>query len=888
MKGWDLTKIKKRIIIEYCTGVHLPHLAADNRRSLWRYLALAGGVLLVSGAIFYLFWANLFAEGMMRGGDEAAHMFIPRYIVDYFKAHGRIPVINPYWYNGIETLHHAPYAVYLPVAALYILTKDIYLTNRLITLFLFLVAGWAMFFLLYRKFSLKSALIGGILFPLAPIVFYLVRTSITRATPYVLVPFLFYYTNEILEKKFQFKNFLILALLFAVAIFSHPIYAVTVILCLAFYAAVRLILEREIPFKRFFTLFWVFLVSCGLVAWFAIPFLLEPAGYGSRISTDLLQGLKYGLQINLVLKNGFPMIILAAFSFIFRQRTKKDWALLVSVGFASLLATEIAVPFYQIFPLIYPYSTLIWVVFGVIYWAATAFELPDLKAKWRLPLQIVAVPLAIAVCLFFFNRENQFFRKWAEPFERAMPELTDKLKSIENDGRVLTIKSVGKLDWAIPAVARKYFSEGHYFATTRMNREIAWLGDALNNDYPAYVVAKMRLFNDRYFVATRDLNAMLAENPPKGPSFWQLLEKEGFVPTFFKNQGGVEALYWQDKPSSYLIPLEEKTLIIGQHGYNYAAFAPDSYLAGSVYLDDYDLDFLKNFDNLVLYGFGYHNKAKAEQLVRDFATSGGRVTIDLLNIQNSRLESEDIFLGVQSATVTAKAPIKLEMAQNGQNVLLPLILELPTVKDFGLQGLAKAKMVPLKKWAFTEYSGLDGALARRENREDGGNLYNLIGYKNIANADGENVKVWFIGGNLIYHAYLTHNGNEQKFIRLLTTGGSSQSSKETSDINITSQNLDPEAGLMEFDYTADEQTPLLISYTISPHWKAYLNGQPLKIYDVDSMMALNLPVGSGRVTLKYENLSNHYFAGGVTFATLILIGIIFYLSRRRKKRDVSK
>ncbi len=69
------------------------------------------------------------------------------------------------------------------------------------------------------------------------------------------------------------------------------------------------------------------------------------------------------------------------------------------------------------------------------------------------------------------------------------------------------------------------------------------------------------------------------------------------------------------------------------HCYNFAAFQPKSYLGGSIYLDDYDLDFLKNFDNLVLYGFGYHDKAKVEKLVSDYAKQGGHVMIDMLNMR---------------------------------------------------------------------------------------------------------------------------------------------------------------------------------------------------------------------------------------------------------------
>ena len=51
-------------------------------------------------------------------------------------------------------------------------------------------------------------------------------------------------------------------------------------------------------------------------------------------------------------------------------------------------------------------------------------------------------------------------------------------------------------------------------------------------------------------------------------------------------------------------------------------------------------------------------------------------------------------------------------------------------------------------------------------------------------------------------------------------------------------------------------------------------------------MALNLPAGNNNVKLKYENLPNHNFAKIISIVTLILLGTIFYLSKKGGKENV--
>ncbi len=848
-----------------------------RNKTIWHWLGFAVGLLMMTGTIFYLYSPSLFTDGMMHGGDESAHMFLPKYALEYFRAHHHLPVINPYWYNGIETFHHAPTLDYFPITLIYIIVKNIYLTNRIFTWLLLWLAGMSMFFVLYKRHNLRSAIIGGILYPYTTGMFYLARTSVTRFTPLILFPLGYYFTDEILEKDFRFRNFLILTVIMAGMILSHPVTGVSAIFFLGFYSLVRLFVDQKIQSKKLLIWLGSFLIASGLSAWFALPFLLEPSNYtypAEEVVSDLQRTdfNKFFMMIG-----GGVLFFLGIFSF-WRQKTAKNWALLISLLFGFFWVTPLSYPVHRLIPWYYPFTALVWVTIVTLYWVTTLFEFPKLKSNVvRQSIAILGIPLIVTLSLLSFDKTQPLSRIYSENFRNVYPTLEQAFRAIDNPGRVFYTKPATKVDWVIPADYNRYSSEGHYFSITRLNKELAWLNDAYNNGYFTYLTKKMAIFNDRFFIHTMYAEKFLNNNPELRAPFDAALKEAGFKRVFNRPGDIIRALYYQDKPSNYLIPLEDKTLMIGKHSFNYAAIQPNSYIGGSIYIDDYDLEFLQNFDSLVLYGFGYHSKTKAENLVKNYAKGGGRVVIDLLNVQHSQLEAEDTFLGVQSNRAIETKALKLKFNPNNDD-LLPSFLALPSTKDFGADAIHGAKLTQLKEWRFTEYYNLDGTLVSRENLQDG-DLFSLIGYKNV---DGQ--KIWFLGGNIIYHAYLTHNQQEQDFLRGLITKNTDQiSTPPQPNISITSQNLDPEAGILEFSYYAPKTTPLLVSYTISPHWKAYVNGKAIKINNLDAMMALNLPAGNNHVKLRYENLSIHSYAKGITLSSVVLLGVIFYLKRRRKR-----
>ncbi len=97
-------------------------------------------------------------------------------------------------------------------------------------------------------------------------------------------------------------------------------------------------------------------------------------------------------------------------------------------------------------------------------------------------------------------------------------------------------------------------------------------------------------------------------------------------------------------------------------------------------------------------------------------------------------------------------------------------------------------------------------------------------------------KVWFVGPNIFYHYYLTKDATEQKFINSLIP----TTTKDNPAVTVQKEDLAPEEGSLKFNFTADGPWLGLVSYTYSPHWKAYLDGQPIKIDNLEDLMILDL------------------------------------------------
>ena len=310
-------------------------------------------------------------------------------------------------------------------------------------------------------------------------------------------------------------------------------------------------------------------------------------------------------------------------------------------------------------------------------------------------------------------------------------------------------------------------------------------------------------------------------------------------------------LFIKDKQSSYFIPLEEDTLVVGKAAMEFAGIRPNS-MVGLDYLDDYEAGTLKFFDVLVLSSFGVRDKTAAEKLVTDYVKNGGTVIVDLQGFRQNVLEEHPSFLGVTSYATTKSGKISLENSGVAKAIL-------PTEVS-----------PPQKRWRFVTYQGLDETLSKLKG---GDRTQGVLGYKRIGRG-----RVLFVGLNLLHYAYLTHDA---KVFKLIDTLVPPTPSGRKYDIKLSKATFQPENKHISFGYSAKTNTPLIVSVAYSPHWKAYLDDKEMKVNNMEDLLFLVLPKGKHVVEVRYVTTPIHFIAIAISVLTLFSIGALTYLERKR-------
>lgn len=189
--------------------------------------------------------------------------------------------------------------------------------------------------------------------------------------------------------------------------------------------------------------------------------------------------------------------------------------------------------------------------------------------------------------------------------------------------------------------------------------------------------------------------------------------------------------------------------VLGFQSYIYSAKIDEgSFKNDNLFLDNYSLNYIEKYDTLFLYNFAWHNQSKAENLILDYAKSGGTVVIDLSGNLDGIYYGLDngIFLDmlVQRKSIKAQPEIWINPDIESSNVSFS-----PFLSDGAT-------------WYGANYEPF------RENK-----------IENIVTADGKTLigiqkvgkgRIIWIGYNLVWHSFITENMGERKLIEDIIFG----------------------------------------------------------------------------------------------------------------------
>jgi len=863
---------------------------------IWGPIGISLSLIIGVSAVVIVFWRMLTTPGTPPGADPTSFAHTTKVIVDYFLATGHLPPIDLSWYAGFEHIAMPP-GITVFLSVIYYFSRDLQFTIRL-----FQPIAVAIFFLSFfwmmkkEKFPTLNAFIGAVVFAFMPTIFDTYGSS-TKMVALFFLPIAFHITNQILTRT-EVKYIGYLAILESLILLAHPMTGIVFALFLMLYATAYAILDRNIVTRRFFFVIFSLALGVLLTGWYIIPFFLEPVNRTFAEAT-LPMVVNFVTAFNdIKYQIGGAVFIFLPLYIVWREKSAK----LLALFLVGVLCMVIYFGYYyglgNLFPFSMAYGYIWFFITGFVYAYLIGLVIPWTKVQ-DLPSGLLRIGLAICFLIFFMVESNGYihFTKLENTTDEALKPEFDVAKiinDIPNPARVYPSHyPFGFTNWVLFLATNKPNIEGHYFGIAKLGKKIATMADAIQNDYPGYVVDKLELLNVRYFWANSVLEDIVDPKGKKvGDDMTKEIVKNGYQLIFQtdkKSTSGkaVYKLYYQDKPSTYLIPLDSKIFVIGKYNSTFAAAITPAKIkvleSGSTYFDDYDLEFLKHFDTVVLYGFDVRDNKKAEALAKEYTKQGGNLVIDLYNMGVSPLAGNCHFLGVN--TVPRKLTAETKVEANGTSTLgalLPKSLNIPSeIFDVG-NGILEES--PLKEWNFSEFIGLDESLAQ----VPGDDLNtSVFGYKNI---NGH--KVTFVGMNLFYHLYLTHDLNELKFVQSILKNPSRQpaviaQNKDNLNSNepqITPKDWTPEK--IKFEINTNQDRLFLISLAYSPHWQGTLDGQPIKLRNIESMVVMDVPAGNHTLEMNYEPTKISLFGWMVTaLIGLFILSLIIFSKKIYAKME---
>jgi uncharacterized membrane protein len=101
-------------------------------------------LILICWILIFLIFLPYTKPGFAYGADVQAHFYMAEYIAKYFSEYHKIPHWDLNWYAGFSILHNIPPFVYIVLAFLLLLVKDIQLVYKMyVFLSIFFTASWS-------------------------------------------------------------------------------------------------------------------------------------------------------------------------------------------------------------------------------------------------------------------------------------------------------------------------------------------------------------------------------------------------------------------------------------------------------------------------------------------------------------------------------------------------------------------------------------------------------------------------------------------------------------------------------------------------------------------------------------------------------------------------
>jgi uncharacterized membrane protein len=608
------------------------------------WFKVAGAILLIICAALLIYRAILFppmgSSLYPWASDTQGHLHKVEYLRGNLDQGIFSPQILPNWYMGMQFMrYYPPLPYYLLVLLHYLTLNSISAANWFIML---CALGGGLSWLLYRRWiGLLPAMLGGILFLFLPdnIRVAMAEGNLPRVLATALLPLTIYLLLRSLEKTGTIWHRFGLALCFAVVVLSHAmmaaIYAVCCGLILLF-----VWLKRTTTLQRAVHAVLFIVLGIMLSAWWLLPsFYGGITNLDSSAMTEALAVFPLTDYLNPGLRNGNPeavyiglalLALSVASLWVYREYRGYTTALTFTGCFGVLITTSGFNQFFNALPL----HNLLW---PLRFLGIASFVLL-LALMWSLHgwKNISPAVVFTVVAILAIDGSGSFFLIGLRPVDPDVDQISQRL-SLTNGWREATLDlsrlgSGPSLSFSTVGDREQLF--GWAYQGARTAKTVAALNEAIELGFPEYLLDRLDIFGTDDVVLLNEL--------PNAEQIADGLQQEGYLKVCSGQR--VDLYHREGHPRALVADWE--TLGIGHGAQNLAYLFPNLILGTSTGVDDYDLEYLLGYKTILLSGFDWHDRGKAERLVEQVARNNVRVIIDLTGVKADPFARIPKFLNV--------------------------------------------------------------------------------------------------------------------------------------------------------------------------------------------------------------------------------------------------
>ena len=813
--------------------------------------------IVIAAAVVLLFWGLLFPRDpeviYPWSSDAWGHLIKAEYLREQIDLGNYYPDMFPAWYSGQQMLrYYAPLPYYILVG-IRDLTGSIWTAGNL---FMALCAlfGSLSFLLFARRIGLFWAVVGGVLFLMLPdnLRVMFAEGNMPRVLATGLLPLAFFLLLNLVERGGRGRDFVSVGVVMGLIVLSHAMMAAIFLLGLGLYVIVYWLTVRGHP--RLIALGAVALGSGLFVsAWWLLPSLtggiteLNQAAASEAVATFpmsvvLNPGLRAGDKE--IFYVGLALITLPMLAFPLWGRLE-PWsrALVIVALFMGLISTTLvndiwkALPFNSLFwPLRFMSFAGFALLVAAIDVARTVFSMGSTRERRLLRFAALAIPLLLFAD-FWPSASLAHARERPEDITRAAQDLR------ELDGWRVATADLSRLG---SAPSMLFTTEGGReqvfgwaFQGSITAPLIARINQAMGQEHIVYAVSRFERLgaDDIVYLPTSEISI----------EFGQGLLDAGYEVT--ATHGRVRIYHRDGRPRAVRVPM--RVLGIGDGANNLALLFPEVSVGSSTNINDYDPEFLDQFEVLVLSRFTYDQRKAAEDVIVDFVSGGKRVILDLTGAPLDALSRQPKFLGIYGEAL-------LEIGQARtiiEGVLSPL---LPFTDEYGPwrgvtpQGTQEV-IVPF------EYPAARGVAIGRNTYGEG--------------------SVDFLGLNLIFHAAIT---SDPLAIRLLEPLVGAEAGARPEDETVPLVDYQAGEDGYHFEVTTPRDEWLLFPMAYHSGTSVTVDGTVVQTVGMETLTLAHIPAGTHRVHIRSDETGVYLVGRAATVVgVLVLIGYVLARVVRR-------